>query len=175
MARVSSAGLPWSTPRPSYPRHGWAIQPLTEMRLRESNYLRPGRASCEAISALRHTDRRPPSPDDWGRWRTPEVHRVPCLRRVQQACARCAYFIHAIEGHHLFIRRARVHDHLRCRHVSPPCVGVENPPDSSGGGRHVAPLAQRGRQRLMARAALPARPSEPALAGVYGESRFKSL
>jgi hypothetical protein len=100
VARVRSAGLPWSTPRPSYPRHGWAIQPLTELRLRESNYLRSGRASREAISALRHTDRRPPSPDDWGRWRPPEVDRVPCLRRVQQACARCAYFIHAIEGHH---------------------------------------------------------------------------
>jgi hypothetical protein len=25
---------------------------------------------------------------------------VPCLGRVQQACARCTYFIHAIEGHH---------------------------------------------------------------------------
>ena len=74
-------------------RHRWAIQPLTGMRLRESKYLRPGRTSREAISALRHTDRRPPSPDDWGRWRTPEVDRVPCLARVQQACARCAYFL----------------------------------------------------------------------------------
>jgi hypothetical protein len=84
-------------------RHRWAIQPRTGMRLRESHYLRPGRPSREAISALRHTERRPPSPDDWGRWRTPEVDRVPCLGRVQQACARCTYFIHAIEGHHRII------------------------------------------------------------------------
>jgi hypothetical protein len=33
-------------------RHSWAIQPLIGMRLRASNYLRPGRTSREAISAL---------------------------------------------------------------------------------------------------------------------------
>jgi hypothetical protein len=81
--------------------HGWAIQPLTAMRLRESNDLLPGRTSREGISALRRTNRRPPSPDDRGRWRTPEVDRVPGIRSVQRACARCSYFIHAIEGHHL--------------------------------------------------------------------------
>jgi hypothetical protein len=52
-------------------RQSWAIQPLTGMRFRESNYLRLGRTSREAISALRHMDRRPPSPDDWNRGRTP--------------------------------------------------------------------------------------------------------
>jgi len=52
-------------------RHSGAIQFLSGMRLRESNYLRPGRTSREAISALRHMARRPPSHDDWGRWRTP--------------------------------------------------------------------------------------------------------
>ena len=46
-------------------RHRWAIQSLTGMRLRESNYLWPGCTSREAISALCHTERRPPSPDDW--------------------------------------------------------------------------------------------------------------
>ena len=49
-------------------------------------------------------NRRPPSPDDRGRGRTPsrppEVDRVPRLRRGQRACARCVYCIHAIEGHH---------------------------------------------------------------------------
>src|SRR5712691_2816673 len=63
-------------------QHSWAIQPLTGMRLRESNDPRLGRTSREAISALRPTDRRPPSPDDWNRWRTLEVDRVPCLGRV---------------------------------------------------------------------------------------------
>ena len=70
------------------------------MRHWESNYLRRGRTSREAISTLRHTDRRPPSPDGWGSWRTPKVDRVPGFGRVQHACARCAYCIHAIEGHH---------------------------------------------------------------------------
>jgi hypothetical protein len=49
----------------------WAIQPLTGMRLRESHDLRSGRTSRAAISALRHTDRRPPYPDDCTRWCTP--------------------------------------------------------------------------------------------------------
>jgi hypothetical protein len=52
-------------------RHRWATQPLTGMRLREANYPWPGRTAREAISAFRHTDRRPLSPDDWNRWRTP--------------------------------------------------------------------------------------------------------
>jgi len=93
-------------------RHRWAIQPLTGMRLRDSNDLRPGRTAREAMAALRHTGRRPPSPDDWGRWRTPsrtpEVDRVPCLGRAQQACARCAYFIPAIEGHHHFLQTRQI-------------------------------------------------------------------
>ena len=33
-------------------RQSWAIQPLIGMRLRASNYLRPGRTSREAVSAL---------------------------------------------------------------------------------------------------------------------------
>src|SRR5262249_15845309 len=74
-------------------RHSWAIQPRTGMRLRESNYPRRGRTSREAISALRHTDRRPPSPDDWNRWRTLEVERVPCLGRVT-ASMRTLYVFH---------------------------------------------------------------------------------
>ena len=39
-------------------QYSWAIQPLTGMRLWESNYPRRGRTSREAISALRHADRR---------------------------------------------------------------------------------------------------------------------
>ena len=70
-------------------RQSWAIQPLTGLGLRESHDLRSGRTSRAAIAVLRHTDRRPPSPDDWHRWRTPEVDRVPSLGRVQQACALC--------------------------------------------------------------------------------------
>jgi hypothetical protein len=81
-----------------------ALQSLTGMRLRESHDLRPGRPSREAHSTLRHTARRPPSPDDWGRWRTPErtpeVDGVPCLGRVQQA-------------------RALGIGHTRCRGTSP--------------------------------------------------------
>jgi len=102
VARDSSAGFH----RPRLVRHtcshGWAIQSLTAMRLRESHYLLSGRRSREGIAALRCTNRRPPSPDDRGRWRTPEGDRVPGIRRVQRACARCSYFIHAIEGHHRF-------------------------------------------------------------------------
>ena len=70
-------------------RHSGAIQFLSGMRLRESNDLRPRRPSREAISALRHMARKPPSHDDCGRWRTPEVERVPCLGRVEQARAFC--------------------------------------------------------------------------------------
>src|SRR5262245_15133914 len=76
-------------------RHSGAIQFLSGMRLREANYLRPGRTSREAISALRPMARRAPSHDDWDRWRTPEhppeVDRVPCLGRVQQAHALCIF------------------------------------------------------------------------------------
>src|SRR5215471_2160708 len=76
-------------------RHSGAIQFLSGMRLREANYLRPGRTSREAISALRPMARRAPSHDAWGRWRTPEhtpeVDRVPCLGRVQQAHALCIF------------------------------------------------------------------------------------
>jgi len=46
-------------PRPSSLPTELAIQPLTRMRLRESNSLWSGRTSREVISALRHTDRRP--------------------------------------------------------------------------------------------------------------------
>lgn len=63
-------------------RQSWAFQPRTRMRLRESNSPRRGCTSHEAISALRHTDRRLPSPDDWNRWCTLEVERVPCLGLV---------------------------------------------------------------------------------------------
>src|SRR5215467_12677798 len=74
-------------------RHSGAIQFLSGMRLRESHYLRPRRTSREAISALRHMARRPPSHDDCGRWRTPErtpeVESVPGLGRGEQARAFC--------------------------------------------------------------------------------------
>src|SRR5262245_40506181 len=76
-------------------RHSGAIQFLSGMRLREANYLRPGRTSREAISALRPMARRAPSHDDWGRWRTPEHtpegDRVPGLGRVQQTHALCIF------------------------------------------------------------------------------------
>jgi hypothetical protein len=78
--------------------------PLTLLRRRESHALLPGPASRESIAALRRTHRRTPSPDDRGGWRTPERHpevnRLPCLKSVQRAYARCAYCIHALEGHH---------------------------------------------------------------------------
>src|SRR2546422_1467606 len=109
VARDSAAGFH----RPRLVRHpcshGRAIQFLTAMRLWESNYLLSGRTSREGISALRCTNRRPPSPDDRGRWRTPEVDRVPGIRSVQRACARCSYFIHAIEGHYrIFLAEANL-------------------------------------------------------------------
>jgi len=44
---------------------------LPALRLRESNYLLPGRTSREAISAFRRTHRRPPPPDDRGGGRLP--------------------------------------------------------------------------------------------------------
>jgi len=57
---------------------------LTALRLRASNYLLLGPASCEGISAFRRTHRRMPSPDDRGEWRIPEryheVARIPCIR-----------------------------------------------------------------------------------------------
>ena len=57
---------------------------LTALRLRESNYLLPGPASREGISAFRRTHRRMPSLDDRGWWRIPEHHpevdRIPCIR-----------------------------------------------------------------------------------------------
>src|SRR5215813_5085138 len=77
---------------------------LIALRLRESNYLLPGPASRAGISAFRRTHRRKPSPGDRGGWRipqrNPEVDRIPCIRSKQRAGACCAYFIHAIEGHH---------------------------------------------------------------------------
>src|SRR5262249_10481994 len=81
-------------------RYSWAIQPLTGMRLWESNYPRRGRTSREAISALRHADRRrhPLTTGTDGALGREIVSRAS--GGAQQACARCTYFIHAIEGHH---------------------------------------------------------------------------
>src|SRR5262249_58180154 len=72
------------------------------MRLWESNYPRRGRTSREAISALRHADRRrhPLTTGTDGALGREIVSRAS--GGAQQACARCTYFIHAIEGHHLF-------------------------------------------------------------------------
>ena len=82
-------------------RYSWAIQPLTGMRLWESNDPRRGRTSREAISALRHADRRrhPLTTGTDGALGREIVSRAS--GGAQQACARCTYFIHAIEGHHL--------------------------------------------------------------------------
>jgi len=74
-------------------RHSWALELLTGMRLQKAHDPRPWRASREAMSALRPTDRRPPSPDDWNRGRTPEAECVPCLGRVA-ASMRALWIFH---------------------------------------------------------------------------------
>src|SRR5215475_10232812 len=76
---------------------------LTSLRLRESNYLLPGSASRERITLFdaRTTGRRPLMIGADGAFHSAILRWIVSRAAgVDSEHARCAYFIHAIEGHH---------------------------------------------------------------------------